>query len=66
MADPDDDDDETSRIAAAEWLPPVASPDELPRRGVRDGVFCWVEAGSDVAIWQFTDGAWIRIGRPGR
>ena len=63
MSDLTDDDVATSRLAVTEWIPPVDSVDALPRRGVNEGTFCWVQAPDDEATWQFRRGEWVRIVR---
>jgi hypothetical protein len=59
-----EDDIETRVISRANWLPPVASPEELPTDGVADGTMCYVEAddADEEQVWEFTGGAWVHIG----
>lgn len=63
MADTTDDDVATNRMPVTEWLAPVASADALPKSGVNENTFCFVQASGDEATWQFRRGQWVRIVR---
>lgn len=59
-----EDEIETRMITKANWLKPVASPDELPTDGVDEGTMCYVEAddADEEEVWEFQLGRWVRIG----
>ena len=51
----------TQIIAKLTSLPRVPTVDDLPIDGVPEGAMCFVEADKEEEVWQFKDGAWIRV-----
>ena len=58
---PNEDDIATRRIEKIPWLPPVDSVEDLPTQDVPEGTMCFVEAEGQEEVYQYTNGAWMRV-----
>ena len=58
---PEEDDISTMLITKLEWLAPVATVDDLPTDGVKEGAYCFVAPDGEEEVWQYQSGKWIRV-----